>query len=54
MMKEIARVNGAPGRKKLKPVEGIGEYVRDVDTCRADSHWQSLEVRLKPYGHGKT
>lgn len=33
MMKEIARVNGAPGRKILKPVEGIGEYVRDIDTA---------------------
>lgn len=40
MMKEIATVNDAPKQKIRKQDEGIGEYIRNVDICRADSLWQ--------------
>ena len=54
MMKGIATISDAPERKILEPLEGIEEYFQDANICRAASRWQSREVRLKQYGHGKT
>ena len=45
MMKEIATVNDALKQKIRKQDEGIGEYIRNVDICRADSLWQCQKVR---------